>query len=144
MSEVNSSSDLGILIPMLKNRWRLVSISGLDDAEIDLLMLQLVRLKYRFKTTNSFGLQEPHDLFILVEETGSQRHHGNLAPIISKMAKMPTMDIVVANLEGDTTIVKTTTFKDARLLGYDYDLDYSSLEACQFPLEFTCDDIIYN
>ncbi len=133
----------GILMPMLKNKWRIGTVSILDEAETEAVTLQAISMKYRFNapTGMQFGFvqQTPHDLKLIFEEPIT----GSIAPIVKKLMSQK-FDITILQLDGDTTTLKTTTFKNCSGVGYAYDLDYAAFEACKYPLEFKCEDIIYS
>lgn len=133
----------GILIPMLKNKWRIDKVSTLNENETDIFTLQAISLKYKFKAPSGsqFGLviKERHHLFIELEEC----INGTIASIVDKLMCEP-FDLSYVNLDGDISSLKTTTFKNCTGVGYDYDLNYANSETCKFPLKFTCEEIIYS
>ena len=135
-------ASIGIMMPMLKNKWRIDKVSTLTPREVDVFTLQAISLKYKFKASSSkfgFLINERHDLAITVEECID----GRIAPIVQKLMSAP-FDLSYVNLDGDISTLKTTTFKDCTGLGYVYDLDYATSQSCSFPLKFTCEEIVYS
>ena len=129
----------GIIMPMLTNRWRINSISILDEAETDIVTLQAISLKYKF-APSMFGFAfANHDLSLIIEEPIG----GQLAPIVKKLMT-EKFDLSYSNMDGDFTPLKTTTFKGCIGVSYEYKMDYADSSTCKYPLKFKCEDIIYS
>ena len=136
-------ASIGVYMPMLKNKWRIGTVSILDEDETGVVTLQAISMKYKFNapTPKAFGFMEKnlHDLKLVIEEPIT----GKVAPIVKKLMTAK-FDITILSLDGDTTPLKTTTFKGCTGVSYDYDLDYAISETCKYPLNFKCEDIIYS
>ena len=133
----------GILMPMTKHKWRVASVSILDGDDLETVRLQAIAMRYKYNApvAKAFGFihDVPHDFHLTIEEPIT----GLLAPIVKKLMTLE-FDIVIENLDGDITSLKTTTFKGCTGVGYEYGLDYADSGSCKYPLNFKCKDIIYS
>lgn len=133
--------DGGIHMPMLVNKWRITKVTGLSVEDNDVLTLQAISLGYRFNApAANFGFDAGHEFKLTIEESINNL----IAPIVRKLMLLKDYDITVANLGGDSEILKLTTFKKCTGIGFDYKYDYVESSACKFPCEFVCEDIEFN
>lgn len=140
---IERMASIGIAMPMLKNKWKVDKVSILDEDENFSVQVQAIDLNYKFNASIglAFGFQPEfcHDLMLTLEEDIS----GAIAPIAKKLMTNK-FDLVIHSLDGATTVLKTTTFKDCMGIGYKYSLNYATSKACKYPLKFVCKDIIYS
>lgn len=123
------------ITPMLKHNFNMGDFSCLTEEENRQFSIAVVSLHYTHIVFTS--LVSDNRLIIHVEEP----ENGSISKIIEKLVN-EQFDIEVHNLNRYGKAIQTKVFKHCRLVGYTYELDYStyysaSHEPCRYPLEFS-------
>jgi hypothetical protein len=129
----------GIVMPMTQNKWMFKECTGLDEEDTNVLRWQLVKCKFVYTSNlmaSRFGLEslDSHKLVLHIEEPVTNK----VAPIIAKLMQLSDpFDIVVDQLNGDTTVLKSTTYRNCQAKSYHHVLDYASSLPCVYPVTFS-------
>lgn len=123
----------GILMPQVKNRWRLTiteSVPIIEEIK-QLLCSQVVAFKF------NYHLQL---LEMEIEQNANNSHLHTLVKQLSKLSKINKYDdinFVIEELNGNEDVAGRFMFNSCRLLDHEYALDYSSGNACRHWLKFS-------
>lgn len=124
---------VGILMPQLQRRWRLVitnSVPLIDEIK-QLLKMQITALKF------NYHLQI---LEMVIEQNANNAHLHTLVKQLSKLSKINEYDkisFVVEQLDGNETVLGRFMFSGCKLIDHVYALDYGSSAACAHELKFS-------
>jgi len=124
----------GILMPALKNRWRLnVNLQNTPfiDEMLHEIAMQIITFKFNYH------------LQILEMEIEQQSNNSMLHTFVkqlSKLAKTNDYDkikFVVEGLDGTDKVTYRFLFSSCKLIDHQFDLDYASSDACKHWLKFS-------
>lgn len=130
----------GIVMPLLKSRWRIKAVADLSGDDLRLLVMQSISFKFKFAAASKFGFDLPHTAKWTLEEPIC----GNMGEVVQYLATLVDgFDIVIEHLGGDATVLKTSTYKGVTVQSYETDLDYAASATSKFPLELLINKVEY-
>ena len=123
----------GILMPLIKNRWRLVITEHVPIIEEikQLLCTQVVALEFNYHMQH---------LEMEIEQNASNTHLHTLVKHLSKLSKVNKYDdinFVVEELDGEGNVHARFMFSSCKLLDHGYALNYASSSTCRHHLKFS-------
>lgn len=110
--------DVGILHPMVVNKWRLEEWSAGDVDHDNILTLQAISLTF----TETFKLFKKNELVIVFEEDIGAK----VAAALDALIQAGKGTMVVNYLDGNQTPLKTVIFHGVKIVSKDGELNYAA------------------